>query len=249
MRLRNMEVTKLAIVCFSFLLCSALQAKRKEIREVYTNDREMKTINLTMGRSTILSFTEKPVKVVLGNSTYFNVEFLGNDVTLQPLAQVPTNLFVYTQQKNKYGFQLKVGGANLYDDLVYVFWKSNGEISMLQKERKPIASLSPFSFTLGNLEFHGNKLFLLSGTKTYIMDFTIKNKGRRTIKTDEFQIFVSRNSERLKGQKVVFDKEQISMHDAAKGRLFFPSDQVDGLKLYVLHKKKTKVKNLLKKYL
>jgi NDP-sugar pyrophosphorylase family protein len=36
-------------------------SQRKEIREVDTNDRLMKVVNLTMGRSTVLSFQEKPV--------------------------------------------------------------------------------------------------------------------------------------------------------------------------------------------
>ena len=51
------------ILLASFVLLSTSSyGKRKEIREVFTNDKEMKTINLSLGGSTILSFTDKPIK-------------------------------------------------------------------------------------------------------------------------------------------------------------------------------------------
>ena len=101
-----------------FCISASAIAKKNEIREVFTNDKEMKTINLSLGRSTILSFTDRPVKVVAGNTNYVNIEYVGTDLTLQPLAKVDTNLFVYTQNKSKYGFHLKVGGLDKYDDMV-----------------------------------------------------------------------------------------------------------------------------------
>ena len=55
-----------------FSLCAF--AKRNGVVEIETNDRLMKEVYLTLGRSTVLSFDDKPVKVVLGNSNYFNVE-------------------------------------------------------------------------------------------------------------------------------------------------------------------------------
>lgn len=45
------------------ILSSFANAQRKEVREIYANDREMKIIHLTLGRSTILSFGDRPVKV------------------------------------------------------------------------------------------------------------------------------------------------------------------------------------------
>jgi hypothetical protein len=114
-----MQATKLIFVSL-VMVSMNVNAKKNEIREIFTNDKEMKTINLSLGRSTILSFTDKPVKVVAGNSNYVNIEYVGTDLTLQPLAKVDTNLFVYTQNKTKYGFHLKVGGLEKYDDMVYV---------------------------------------------------------------------------------------------------------------------------------
>lgn len=226
-------------------------AKRTEIREVFTNDHEMKTINLTMGRSTILSFSDKPIKVVAGNSNYFNVEYVGNDLTIQPLAKVETNLFVYTQDKNKYGFHLKVGALEKYDDMVYVRWK--GSDLPLQKTNlvpsSPQTPLNSFTLKLGTLEIVANNLIHLRGTKTYALDFEVKNKDSKSIKLKPLQVFVSRNQERLRGQQLVFDKDSILMHDRCRGRLFFPSDKVSGIIFYASYYKKIKAKAILKKYL
>jgi hypothetical protein len=241
----------------SFLLitllayCTVSQAKRNEVREVYTSDREMKTIKLAMGRSTVLSFNEKPVKVVAGNSNYFNIEFVGNDLTIQPLAQVESNLFVYTKGDTKFGFHLKVGGINQYDDMVYVRWKSNGVVTP-QRQGVPIRpkkKFSPITFDLGKIQVVVFDIFPLGVTKTIIIDFIVKNKENKTIKSNQLQVFLSHSKERIKGQKLVYENEQILMHDKCKGRLFFPLKKVQNLQIYVLYKNKTRSKTLSKKYL
>ena len=115
-----MKLSKEIVLLLGILLPVLSSFAKNDIREVEANDRVMKTIHLTLGRSTILRFSDRPVKVVAGNSNYFNVEYIGNDLTIQPLANVETNLFVYTQNKLNYGFHLKVGGSAEYDDVVIV---------------------------------------------------------------------------------------------------------------------------------
>lgn len=240
---------------FSALLsyCVVTQAKRNEVREIHTNDREMKTVNLAMGRSTVLSFNEKPAKVVAGNSNYFNIEFVGNDLTIQPLAQVESNLFVYTQGNSKYGFHLKVGPITQYDDMVYVRWKSQGLVAP-QPQRQPIPmrpkkKIDPITFDLGKTQIVVFDIFPLGVTKTFIIDFIVKNKESKAIKSNQLQVFLSQNKERLKGQKLVYEKDQILMHDECKGRLFVPLKKEQNLQLYVTYKNKIRNKALSKKYL
>lgn len=55
------------------------------VRTVTVDQNTMAPIHLAMGRSTVLHFHEKPGKVVAGNQNYFNIEFTGNDITIQPL--------------------------------------------------------------------------------------------------------------------------------------------------------------------
>jgi hypothetical protein len=226
-----------------------VEAKKNEVREIHTNDREMKVIRLAMGRSTVLSFTERPIKVVAGNSNYFNVEFVGNDVTLQPLANVESNMFIYTQSKSKFGFHLKVGSVSRYDDLVYVRFKGDTPISNhgapLMSNRK---KLEPFFLAIGNLQVFATNLFQLGSTKTFVLDFILKNKEDKILKLREVQVFVSKNKERIKGQTVVFEKDSILMHDQSRGRIFFSADKMNGITFYVSYKKKLKGKNLSKRY-
>lgn len=110
-------MSRARLVLLSFVFFASNLLARQGVLEIETNDRLMKVVNLTLGRSTVLSFDDKPVKVVLGNSNYFNVEFIGNDLTIQPLANIETNLFVYTQKQLKYGFLIKAGNLSSYHDM------------------------------------------------------------------------------------------------------------------------------------
>lgn len=207
------------------LLCFSIEtyAQRKEVREVDTNDRLMKVVNLTMGRSTVLSFEHKPVKVVSGNSNYFNVEFVGNDLTLQPLAPVETNLFVYTEKGTKFGFLLKVGSASIYDDILYIKWKTQNEI--LMKSLKPQKILQAFKLSLGrDLEIRVKRFSRLGEMKTYLFDFEILNKGEK-LKTSSLDIFISRANHRFIGQKLIFEKEEVKKDEVTRVRILARIEQ------------------------
>ena len=111
------------ILAWVMLCCSAV-ATASSIRTMQVNDKKMQLVYLKLGRATVLRFTAKPKKVVIGNQNYFSVEFIDNDLTIQPLGKVETNLFVYTPYRT-YGFVLRVCSSCRSDDLVFVKWKSN----------------------------------------------------------------------------------------------------------------------------
>jgi hypothetical protein len=198
-------------------------ALRSEIREVDTNDRLMKVVNLTMGRSTVISFEHKPVKVVSGNSNYFNVEFVGNDLTLQPLAPVETNLFVYTEKGTKFGFLLKVGSVALYDDILYIKWKTQNEI--FQKSLKPQKLLQPFKLSLErDLEINVKGFKRLGEIKSYYFDFELVNSGEK-LKTSLVDVFVSRANQRFTGQKLIYEKDEVKKDETTRARLITRVEQ------------------------
>ena len=111
-------------IWISILLCVPVVARGGGIRTVQVNDKKMQRIYLKMGRATVLRFTSKPKKVVIGNQNYYAVEFIDNDLTIQPQGRVSTNLFVYTPYRT-YGFNLRVCSNCRSDDLVFVKWKSS----------------------------------------------------------------------------------------------------------------------------
>jgi hypothetical protein len=220
-------------------------ANNKGIREVDTNDHLMKTVNLTMGRSTILSFGDKPIKVVTGNSNYFNIEYIGNDLTIQPLAAVETNLFVYTESKAKYGFHLRVGPVANYDDMVYVKWKNQSEMERYKTtstSEKPQIKMKTMLLRSSYLELEIKSFLRLKGSRTYIVDFDVKNKGSLKTSINEVKVFASRNSERLKGQRLFFDSKELDIHEVCRGRLFISIPEDKDFAIYLdFHKKLQKI--------
>lgn len=229
-----------ALLSFS----TSIFAQRKEIREVDTNDRLMKVVNLTMGRSTVISFEHKPLKIVSGNSNYFNVEFVGNDLTIQPLAPIETNLFVYTEKGTKFGFILKVGPLNLYDDIIYIKWKTQNEI--LLKSLKPQKELQPFRLFLADgLEINVKKFLRLGEIKSYLIDLEILNKGDK-LKTSNLDIFVSRSNQRFIGQKLVFEKDEIKKNERTKARVLTRIKQAQDFSL-IIHRDGKEVKSIITK--
>jgi hypothetical protein len=239
----------IGLVCLSI---SYVNAETKGIREIGSNDREMKTVHLTMGRSTILSFAEKPIKVVAGNSNYFNIEYIGNDLTIQPLANVETNLFVYTEPKGKYGFHLKVGLVSNYDDIVYVRWKSPYTTvgkSSSSLERPPLKKIKATTLKAGTIEVNVHQFIRLKGTRSYFVDFEVKNKGTEQVKLTAIDVFASRENERLKGQKLVFDQETVKVHGLCKGRLFLSIPDDKDFSFYLHYQKKLERMIIYKTYL
>lgn len=241
----------LARILLSLIMLSysnQLLAQRKEVREVETNDRLMKVVHLTLGRSTVLSFQEKPIKIISGNSNYFNIEFIGNDLTLQPLAQVETNLFVYTEKGTKYGFLLKVGTLAIYDDIVYIKWQSQRMMEV--KKVKPQKMLQPFKLILKNgLEIRVMFFSRLAEMKTYLVDFEVFNSGSDKIKMSSIDIFASRSGQRFIGQKIVWEKDQINSGQKSKARLIVRIDQAQDFSFNVIVDEKEVRSIITKDYL
>ena len=114
------------------LLFAPTVGHAKSVRSISTDDIKMSPVYLKMSHSTVLRFEDRPKKIILGNSNYISAEFTGNDVSLQPLDTLNTNLFVYTE-KHTYGFHLKVG-TKKHDDLVRVRW--NDRSTVVYKHKK-----------------------------------------------------------------------------------------------------------------
>lgn len=230
------------VVSYSF----DIFALRSEIREVDTNDHLMKVVNLTMGRSTVLSFQDKPVKVISGNSNYFNVEFVGNDLTLQPLAPIETNLFVYTQQGAKFGFLLKVGSVSMYDDILYIKWANHREI--LMKKLKPQKVLQPFKIMIGkNFELRVKRFVRFGEMKTYLFDFEVVSNATAKVKTSSFEIYVGRSNQRFLGQELVWEKEEIQSHESSRARLILRVEQPQDFSLSFKFADEKEIRSIISK--
>lgn len=203
------------------------------IRTIEVNSKEMRNIYLKMGQSTVLRFRERPKKVVLGNSNYHHVEFIENDLTIQPQANVPTNMFVYGEY-HTFGFNLKMGTSH-FDDLVNVRWKSQALPKFEPKKnktlRKTVKTVGE-SFAVGkDVEITIKEVRQNPGIGSTIVDCEVKNTGKTKLHTKDLKLLLTRNRAALSGQMHVFLDLLIDPKKSTKLRFFVRPMQKIGFSL------------------
>ena len=185
-----------------------------EVRTLAMNDDKMEPIRLAMGKSTVLRLPESPHKTIVGNQNYYKIEFVNNDITIQPQGSVPTNLFIYAG-KRIYGFLLVVESGGGYDDLVKVFWKS------AKRNNAPVANHHPDTFLGKDLRVSVKKVFTIRpGVEIAVVDLTIENRMERSVLTKEITFRVVGEKERIIHSETVFDREEVGKDQKVKVRIF-----------------------------
>lgn len=178
----------------------------------------MATVFLKMGKSTVLRFAEKPTRVVIGNQNYYGLEFIENDVAIQPLGSVGTNLFVYTQH-HTYGFLLTPGDR--YDDLVFVRWK------YVQAKRKDTASPPTGKSSKPMSTFLVGKWIKVTVTKIqgpstfglHIIDLKVENSGKSELDISALELKAKREGIELGNQSTAIEKISLKPGEETKARI------------------------------
>ena len=216
--------------CLFIMLCLAafFAALPGSIKEARIDDNEMQPVVLKMGKSTILRFEEKPQKIVVGNQNYLNIEYIANDVTIQPLGPVTTNLFVYTK-KRVFGFILTVSVRGDYDDLVKVFWQKRKD----KKTRHPELSLVMDEGMGGRTD----RVELLSG-RGWVADILLFNMGNDPLETSRIDVCLSDREQGSIPVKAIFGENRIEGRGTGRLRIFFHT----GGNAFVVHLKLDKKK-------
>lgn len=211
------------------------------VRNVSVDDKSMAEIHLSMGKSTVLHFSEKPTKVITGNQNYFNIEFTGEDVTIQPLGTVVSNLFVYTEYY-RYGFVLRVGGSS-YDDLVQVRWRSRHLLPPIEVPTKPQEALplppKPVHSRAKPVQL--SKVFTDKTIGVTVAELDIA--GTTELKSKDVSISATQDGKNLPVRSVAFDRDTIdSKNSSMKARVFLSSRPGRSFELLVnISGKKTKI--------
>ena len=138
----------------------------------------MATIELRMGRSTVLKFQERPNRAIIGNQNYYHLEYVKgtNAVTLQPQGPVETNLFICIGTK-VYGFILKGKEKGSYDDLVKISWKKEKPRKFSRKKMNLSTSLGGLKINLRSLKRLYKNIYILDGEVLNIYNGPISLKG------------------------------------------------------------------------
>lgn len=192
------------------------------VRTIYIDSTTMSPINLRLGKSTVLRFPEKPKKVILGNSNYYTVEFIDNDVALQPQGSVPTNLFVYGP-KSVFGFLLQTTAQGAYDDLVQVKWKEPTSPTATIENQSAFREVSRpgFVIKLGkDLNVAVLKIQRMEGRSFYILDLAFQNPGTKPITLQELEISATNQKVKLSPQDFFLKSKNVEAGKITYGRLF-----------------------------
>lgn len=90
-----------------------------QARSVFLTDRKTESIQVGVGRSSILSFPSRPTKVILGSQGQFAVEYVENDLAIAALKPgAHSNLFVYLEGR-RFGFDLRTT-TGVGDEIVLI---------------------------------------------------------------------------------------------------------------------------------
>lgn len=200
------------------------------MRTIGVNNNSMAPIFLRLGKSTVLRFSDKPRKVVVGNQNYYSLEFIENDLAIQPLGAVSTNLFVYTERRT-YGFLLTPGER--YDDLVFVRWKSDIERTQPKEAAMPAKESRPgLSFKIGKaLTVTIEKVKAQTSFGLHLIDGTLENIGKTETALSGFSLRAVRQGKALGKQDVVTEKERLKPGEKCKVRIVLKLDQKTDLTL------------------
>lgn len=224
----------IAKILVSILLFSS-SAIAGQIRTIHMNADKMRSVNLKMGQSTVLRFTDKPKKIVIGNQNYYSVEFIENDVTIQPLGRIKTNLFVYTSH-HVYGFVLNPNSGSNYDDIVNVRWSSQG---IVLKQRRRVKSFKEKRvgqrIGLKSVSVDILKVIINDKRGTHIIDFLVTNNTAKTIESKSLDFFLTKSGKRLKTQEFALISDELDPFHKIRGRLLVKLAEKSAFSFNVKH--------------
>lgn len=201
-----------------------LGAQAGTVRTIGVSQDSMTPIYLKLGKSTVLRFTDKPRKVIVGNQNYYGLEFIENDLAIQPLGAVATNLFVYTESRT-YGFLLTPGER--YDDLVFVRWRSPGAKIEAREERMALKESRPgLTFKIGKtLKVTVETVKAQATLGLHLVDCTVENLGKTEVALSNLTLQAVREGKKLEKQDAVFEKNKLKHGGRSKARLILKLDQ------------------------
>ncbi len=213
-----MKDQRIRILILGLALLVSPNLFASNVRTVAVNNDAMAPIFLKMGKSTVLRFIDKPKKVVIGNQNYYGLEFIENDVAIQPIGAVGTNLFVYTEH-HTYGFLLTPGER--YDDLVFVRWKYP-QVGKTDGPRPAAAKVvnPKLSFMVGDgLKVRIDKIQGPSTFGLHIIDCTFENVGKNELDISGMDLRATRSGKALENQSVVIERDKLKSREKAKARI------------------------------
>ena len=220
----------LKILCVLF----ATFSNAKVVKTLNLSENQIYPLKLALGKTTLIRFEEKPLRLIIGNKNYFNVESNDLDIALQPLQKVETNLFVYTT-KQTFSFNLKVCESCENDDFVKIESKVIREKRFPEKKEKRTKD----SLLLSKLIFKDFILYVQkvsSFDNSAFVDIFIESTNEK-IEVSEISLKIEIERKNFTNFDLVFDGVPKNM----KGRIYFPLKPRNDVKLIFSYKAKKQI--------
>lgn len=202
-------------------------------RTILTSGDKVYPIYYQLGQSAVLYLGLKPETVICGNKNYFNIEKLKEGLTIQPLANISTNLTVLSQDR-RYLFYLTPSKNGQIDTFIDVKWIPEAEQRPIAKSglitKESIRELGQ-KLNVGVLEIQLKKMVGLSITKRSIVEFTIKNNSTGVVKTSGIELMVTKANRPVEHQVYAFDSDIIKGHGMIQGRVIVTGVDLGGASL------------------
>lgn len=106
------------MILLFLILSLAPVVEAKSMRTVRLSEKDMETVFVEPGYSTLIKFDSHPEPGLIGDQDAFKVEYMKNMVAVKPLlSRGQTNLFLFTKE-GQFNFQL-IAGRGRHDNIVY----------------------------------------------------------------------------------------------------------------------------------
>jgi hypothetical protein len=116
------------------LYCLTSPSQGGAIRKAEATQDHPTIVRLAKGRRTAIHFWAKPEKVIAGSPGKVQIDFLGNDVTVSPLANDPGNLLVYARG-TRFVILFQMTSELAYDDVVQLVPGRSKEIRAIRLDQ------------------------------------------------------------------------------------------------------------------
>lgn len=187
------------------LLAAGPSLLKAGVKTVYMHEGKVQTVPLRMSNSTVFRFDSKPSNVIIGNSNYFQAEFVGNDVSVQPMAEGTTNMFVYSGGR-LFTFRLNAYFERAGQDLLIVKHLPKGAKRLRPKRTKQkkldlAASTKDLRLTATKIIANGNR-------KT--LELRLEHAGGKRLKRKDLNLSFSRAKREIEPLEVQYSKKSKS---------------------------------------
>lgn len=213
----------------------------KEVKTVNLSENQIYQVKLALGKTTLLRFDEKPQKIIIGNKNYFNVENTGQDVALQPLGRITTNMFVYTE-KQTFSFDLLACENCHSDDFLIIRKKTENSPAF-----NPVA-IESFREASVRCEIRLKSISIVfrrvkTKRDVILLDFEVTGSEKIPIASKLILIDVLAKGKSLKDFDFAFEKTKISK-EKIKGRIVIyenPKSEISIIVKYLKQHGRTRI--------